>query len=325
MGGGSAVRLVRPPAALRLDRGRPARQLADPHHGPPCPPGRADPRLAGRPLSHRRASASAKTSWTPGVRSTKRMTRTCVGVFSRVPMAIRAADSERPAVHPRRDRRERHLRSAELVSHPQAGAIGSGELIAAVVAEGVDRADRVDHPPRPEQARRRGHGLTRRQTLGVRAPPELPARREDLGAADPVDRTVHATAAEQRGVGRVDDGVGLDVGDVADEQSQARRALHLETPGLTRVRTAPGAGRCDRHASSPQRRAHVDEVDDHRDHADQPEDADHPAEPPASATRHAKQDRPEELGLLARGDVRRRRMRERVDERDHLGDHRDQP
>ena len=41
----------------------------------------------------RRARASAKTSWTPGVRRTNHTCRTWVGVFSTVPMAMRAADS----------------------------------------------------------------------------------------------------------------------------------------------------------------------------------------------------------------------------------------
>src|SRR3954451_4507306 len=94
----------------------------------------------------------------------------------------------------------------------------------------------------------------------------------------------------------------------------------LESPGSVRSLMAVASAASGR----PQGWAYVDEVDDHGDDADQTEDAEHDLGDQGQQGTDAEQDRPEDLGLLARGDVRRRRMGEGVDERDHLGHQRDE-
>jgi hypothetical protein len=72
----------------------------------------------------------------------------------------------------------------------------------------------VDHPAGRQPAA--GRGL---RVAGLAAA-EPAALREDLRAAGTVDRAVYATAAEQRLVGRVDDGVDLLRGQVADDEGE---------------------------------------------------------------------------------------------------------
>jgi hypothetical protein len=79
----------------------------------------------------------------------------------------------------------------------------------------------VDHEAAGQPPGRRGHRLPGRQAIRVAGGPQLPAGGEDLRPAAPVDRAVHATTAEQRGIRRVDDSVDLLLGDVAAHQFQA--------------------------------------------------------------------------------------------------------
>ena len=92
--------------------------------------------------------------------------------------------------------------------------------------------------------------------LGVteRAAAELPAGLEQPGAGGPVDGAVDAAPTEERRVGRVDDGVDVLGGDVAEhdlEMGPTRRSVgsrtealqgpSARTPGWARAPAAPDA------------------------------------------------------------------------------------
>ena len=85
----------------------------------------------------------------------------------------------------------------------------------AALAAPPDRADRV-HDVTRRQPPRRG-----RLRVAGGAAAEQAALREDRGPARPVDRAVHAAAAEQRLVGRVHDRVDHLLGDVAPRRLDA--------------------------------------------------------------------------------------------------------
>ena len=89
------------------------------------------------------------------------------------------------------------------------------------IAAAPDRADGVQHI-----ARRQVAAAGRLHVPGVAAAKRA-ALREDPGAAGAVDRSVDTAAAEQRRVRRVDDGVDVLRGDVAEDEldhAYARRA-----------------------------------------------------------------------------------------------------
>jgi hypothetical protein len=90
----------------------------------------------------------------------------------------------------------------------------------------------VDHPPRGQPARRGGHRLAGGQAAAVGPGAQLAARGEDLRAATPVDGAVDPAAAEQRRVRRVDDGVCLLLGDVAELEYDPHAALPIGSPAL---------------------------------------------------------------------------------------------
>ena len=79
-----------------------------------------------------------------------------------------------------------------------------------------DGADRVNHSARGERACGRDDGLARRQPFGVSRAANLFTLFKNFRAARPVNRAVNARAAEQRRVGRVDDGVNRFACDVAE-------------------------------------------------------------------------------------------------------------
>ena len=123
----------------------------------------------------------------------------CVASRHRVPVGAGA------------DRRERHRRGADLVGDLQAAAVAARqEPGLAGVAAAPDRPDGVDHEPGGEPEPRGGLGVAER------APVQLAAGIEEVGAGGPVDRPVDPAPAEQGGVGRVDDGVDVLRGDVAE-------------------------------------------------------------------------------------------------------------
>ena len=101
-----------------------------------------------------------------------------------------------------------------------------------MVAAVPHRADGVDHVARGKQTG--GSGF---RVAGLAAA-EQPALLEDRGAAGSVDRAVHAAAAAQRLVGRVDDRVHVLLGDVAaNELDQALRQRPKIKP--PRVKPSP--------------------------------------------------------------------------------------
>ena len=106
---------------------------------------------------------------------------------------------------------------AELVGDFEATAVAAREEPRfAGVATAPDRPDGVDHEAGGEPEPSRGLGVAER------APVQVAAGVEQFGAGRPVDRAVDAAPAEQRGVGRVDDGVDVLSGDVAERDLQVR-------------------------------------------------------------------------------------------------------
>ena len=93
-------------------------------------------------------------------------------------------------------RRPRRPRAARSCGRRPAAAAGSA------VAR-VHGPDRVDHPARRQVAGGRGHGLAGGQPVRQRRAAQLAAGLEDRRAAAPVDRAVHAAAAQQAAVRRV--------------------------------------------------------------------------------------------------------------------------
>src|SRR5439155_958510 len=83
-------------------------------------------------------------------------------------------------------------------------------------------------PPRHEVPRGRGDGLAGGETLGPLFGPDAPALFEDGRPALSVDGAVDDSAAHQRRVGGVDDGVDVLLGDVPPDQ----RELHPENPRM---------------------------------------------------------------------------------------------
>jgi hypothetical protein len=60
------------------------------------------------------------------------------------------------------------------------------------------------------------HGFAGGKPVRKPGAAKLLAFAQDLRAAGPVDRSIHAAAAEQAGIGRVNDGVNLQLRDIAD-------------------------------------------------------------------------------------------------------------
>ena len=90
-------------------------------------------------------------------------------------------------------------------------------LVLTLSAAVPDRPDSVDH-----MAGRQSVALGDLGVTGLTST-EGPAFRQQFGSGRIVDRTVHATAAKQRCIGGVDDGVNAQCGDVGDDNLEPRR------------------------------------------------------------------------------------------------------
>ena len=116
---------------------------------------------------------------------------------------------DRIAVHPGRDRREGDRAAAERRRELERAPVARREQLRLTLAAAPPhRADRVDHVAGAQAPR------TRRLRVSGRAAAEEPALGEQRRARSAVDRAVHPTAAEQARVRRVDDRVGVLLGDV---------------------------------------------------------------------------------------------------------------
>ena len=125
---------------------------------------------------------------------------------------------------------------------PSSSATRSDSRKHEVLAVGVHRPDRVDHPPRREIAGGRRDRLADRQTATEMAGPQLAALLEDRRTAAPVDRPIHPSPAQQRGVGGVHDRVDLLFGDVP-AYDRDPHAVNLASRDLgTRARATQAAG-----------------------------------------------------------------------------------
>ena len=99
------------------------------------------------------------------------------------------------------------------------GAIAGGEQrVLALAAAAPDRTDRMDDVPGLEAIAAGDLGGT-----GVATAQGL-ALGQQLGAGGTMDGAVDAAAAEQRGVGSVDDGVDVERRDVGDADLEPRRS-----------------------------------------------------------------------------------------------------
>lgn len=76
----------------------------------------------------------------------------------------------------------------------------------------------MDHPSGVEAAGCRCDRLPSRQTVGVYAVTKGSALGQDLRSATAVDGAIDAAPAKQGGVGRIDDGVDLLVGNVTFDE-----------------------------------------------------------------------------------------------------------
>ena len=99
------------------------------------------------------------------------------------------------------------------------GAIAGGEQrVLALVAAAPDRTDRMNDVPGLEAIAAGDLGGT-----GVAAAQRL-ALGQQLGSGGAMDGAVDAAAAEQRPVGRVDDGIDVERRDVGDANLEPRRS-----------------------------------------------------------------------------------------------------
>ena len=121
----------------------------------------------------------------------------------------------RVAVRPGADGWERHRLDAALAGQTQAVPVGAGqELGLAVLPVPIDRSDGMDHPPGGQTPAAGDARFPRR------AAADLATLLQDLGAAGPVNRAIHAAPAQEAGIGGVHDGLGILLGDVALDELQ---------------------------------------------------------------------------------------------------------
>ncbi len=205
------------------------------------------------------ASASSKHAYASSSKSTNRTSAIGGSTASRtVRTAIRAPSW--PAVDARRDRRKGDRPGSEFRRHPQRLPVAGGQQRGTVLRARPDRAHRVDDVLRVQPAGCRRHSLAGRQPLPVARGPQGPAGGEDLGPATPVNRTVHPTTTQKRGVGGVDQDVGVLLGDVPTDEVDRRMCRHatiLPPGGRARgaVVVAEPAGAAVRAAAHPAGRA----------------------------------------------------------------------
>src|SRR5439155_26112011 len=103
--------------------------------------------------------------------------------------------------------------------------VAARQEVRSVLAPRMDGADRVDHPLRWEPAGDGGHSPAGGEAFGPSLGADALALGQDARATSPMDGPVHATAAKERGVRRVHDGVHLLIGDVAFHQLDPHAAI----------------------------------------------------------------------------------------------------
>ena len=169
-------------------------------------------RIRRYPIATRNAASASSEN------STNRASSTPDSALRTAATAIRAASSIGQPNAPVDTAGKRHGAGAEFTGDPQRGAVARGEQRRAVLIMGPHGADSMDDPPGRQLARGGRDRLADGQAVGVRAGPQFPARGQDRRAAAAVDRPVHAPAAEQRPVRRVDHRIDLLLGDVTADQ-----------------------------------------------------------------------------------------------------------
>src|SRR5215831_5812542 len=116
---------------------------------------------------------------------------------------------DRIAVDAGADAREGQRGEAMLPGELDGGAIARGEELGlALAAATPDRADSVNHVSRGEAIAPRDPGLA------SLAATEAATLLQELRPRRAMDGAVHAASAQQRGIGRVDDGMHREGGDV---------------------------------------------------------------------------------------------------------------
>jgi hypothetical protein len=105
-----------------------------------------------------------------------------------------------------------------------AGVTGRKRVVFTLAAAAPDRTDSMDHMPCRQ--------LMTPGDFGVAgfAATERTAFCQQIWSRRAVDRAVDATAAKQRGVGGVDNGIDAQAGDVGDDDLQPRRAELARSP-----------------------------------------------------------------------------------------------
>src|SRR5262249_42119854 len=117
---------------------------------------------------------------------------------------------DRIAVDAGADAREGQRGEAVLGGELDGGAIARGEEVGLTLAAATpDRADRVNHVSRGEAIASRDPGLT------GSAATEATTLLQELRPRRAMDGAVHPPSAQQRGIGRVDDGMHRERGDVS--------------------------------------------------------------------------------------------------------------
>ena len=134
--------------------------------------------------------------------------------------AVREAWSTGIPVGSGRDRGKSNGRKLQLVRNADAFAMATCQrLFLAALAAAPDRTDGVNNVPCCEPPGGRGHRLARGKLAD--AGNDLPAGFQDRRSSRTMNGAIHASAAEQRRVGRIHDGVGLlarDIGRTCDHQ-----------------------------------------------------------------------------------------------------------
>ena len=102
-----------------------------------------------------------------------------------------------------------------------------------------DGTRRVDYIPGPQAVTRRQLGLPRSR-------PQRPALRQRLRPRRRVDGPVHPGAAQQRGIGRVDNGLRVRTGDISHQNGKAihsRPPVPLCRPDISSLNSISPAGK----------------------------------------------------------------------------------
>ena len=112
----------------------------------------------------------------------------------------------------------------DLAEFDRTGVAGRKRVIFTLAAIVPDRTDSMDHMPRRQPITPGDFGVAGFAAM------ERAALRQQLRSGRTVDRAVNPTAAKQRGVGGVDNGIDVQAGDVGDDDLQPRRAELARRP-----------------------------------------------------------------------------------------------